>query len=183
MLPFSVPSCCNFNLQFNFFIFFLFLNNLLIIFEIHDLRLLFPTLVHFEFTFLLVLDPLPNIFLSILMLISPLSMLLIVHPLTLIDVPVLIVILTLTVHQPIYPWTLLPRPTGPFILAYASLQTLVEISKVTLLVRPQPSAMAMEAAIDEPALKKFSATLFFTLKIVHDTHALGYVKLWVTKVY
>jgi hypothetical protein len=67
------------------------------------LRLLFPTLVHFKFTFLGVLDPLPNILLSILMLISPLSMFLIVHPLTHIDVPVLIVILTLTVHQSIDP--------------------------------------------------------------------------------
>jgi hypothetical protein len=115
------------------------------------------------------------------MLISPLTMLLIVHPLAHIDIPVLIVILTLSVHQSIDPRTLLPRTSGPFILADASLQTLVEISKVTLLVSSQPSAVAMEAAIDEPALEKLSAALFSTLKIVHDTHALGYVKLWVTK--
>jgi hypothetical protein len=121
-------------LQFNFFIFILSLNNLLVIFEIHNLRLLFPTLAHFKFTFLRVLDPLPNILLSILMLISPLSMLLIVHPLAHIDIPVLIVILSLTVHQAIDPITLLPRASGPFILADASLQTLIEISKVTLFV-------------------------------------------------
>jgi hypothetical protein len=167
-------------LQFNFFIFVLFLNNLFVIFEIHNLRLLFPTLVHFKFTFFRVLDPLSNILLSILMLISPLTMLLIVHPFAHIDIPILIVILALTIHQSIDPRTLLPRASGPFVLADASLQTLVEISKVTLLVGSQPSAVAMEAAIDEPALEKLSATLFFTLKIVHDTHALGYIELRVT---
>jgi hypothetical protein len=115
------------------------------------------------------------------MLISPLSMLLIVHPLAHIDIPVLIVILSLTVHQAIDPRTLLPRASGPFVLADASLQALIEISKVTLFVGSQPSAVAMEAAIDEPPLEKLSATLFFALKIVHDTHALRHVKLWVTK--
>jgi hypothetical protein len=68
------------------------------------------------------------------MLISPLTMLLIVHPLAQIDVPILIVILALTVHQAIDPRTLLPCTSWPFVFADASLQTLIEISKVTLFV-------------------------------------------------
>ncbi len=93
---------CNFKLQFNFFICVFFLD-ILVLFEIHNLWLLFATLIEFELPFLVVIDPISNILVAILKVVAPLAMFLIVFPFTLVNITIFIVILTLSVHKAIYP--------------------------------------------------------------------------------
>ena len=143
---------CTFKLQFNFFIC-VFLLDILVLFEIHNLWLFFTTLIEFELPFLVVIDPISNILVAILKLVAPLAMFLIVFPFTLVYITIFIVILTLSVHKAIYPWPLLPCATFPRVLADSRLQTLIEFSSVALLVLSEPSAIAMETAIDKPPFK------------------------------
>ena len=149
------------------------ISNLFVVLIHHDLRLSRVTLIDFEFSFHIVVDPLSNLLdLIFINIVDTLAMFLIVAPLACIDITILIVVFSLPIHQTVDPAALLPCSAWPFVLSMAVPLALGEISIVLMLVLSRPPSETLELALDEETLEEFTLIFLFAFKGIENTHAL-----------